>query len=238
MQDNWQYIRDDTGKKSHVVIASEKFQGLERAAQKSHDFTQLASFLREEQDGLDLIPADVVQFISNGDHPVRAWRKHKELKAVELARQAGISPAYLSEIETGKKDGTFKTMAAISICLGVRLDDLAPAVDPSQRAQRMRRARRTTIVNQIKLLRSLIGKDAPFDTAAVRDTADKLSNMAIEAGLDGQIDEEWLALVYDIAKTMVDRINTAEQRIIETATQTRNELALMFSSQLENISDK
>lgn len=238
MSDNWQYILDEAGNKTHVVMAVDLFAKLEQAAQKNHDFRQLAQFLRLEQFAQDLIPAAVVHNISNGDHPVRAWRKFRKLKAVELARQAGISPAYLSEIETGKKDGTFKTMSAISICLGVKLDDLAPALDASERTDRVKRARRTNIINQIKLLRSMISEDKPFDTAAGRSAAEGLSKLAIEAGLDGSFDEEWLALVYDIANTMVERINAAEKRIFETATATRKELVGAFASQLQSISKR
>jgi transcriptional regulator with XRE-family HTH domain len=190
------------------------------------------------KDAVDLTPADVVREIADGSHPVRAWRKHKKLKAVELARQAGISPAYLSEIETGKKDGTFKTMAAIAICLGVTLDDLTPITDPAERAARVNRARRTTILKQIKLLQDMMSDDRPFDIAAVRETSERLSKFAIEAGLDGQIDAQWLALVYDVANTMIDRVNDAEQRLIDTASGTRQELVNTFATQLQSISDK
>jgi transcriptional regulator with XRE-family HTH domain len=234
----WQYILDEAGQRSFVVIPVEQFKSIRAAAQKSHDFKQLANILNANDDMADLTPAEVVRDMTDGAHPVRAWRKYKKLKAVELARQAGISPAYLSEIETGKKDGTFKTMAAIAICLGVTLDDLTPVSDPAERASRAKRARRTTILKQIKLLKDMMGDDRPFDIAAVRETSEGLSKLAIEAGLDGQIDEQWLALVYDVANTMIDRVNDAEQRLINTATGTRQELVNTFAVQLQSISDK
>lgn len=236
--DDWQYILDDKGEKSHVVIAADKFKALQAAAQKSHDFTQLSQLFKGDKDTSDLTPAEVVREISSGAHPVRAWRKYKGLKAVELARQAGISPAYLSEIETGKKDGTFKTMAAIAICLGVGLNDLAPVTDPAERAARTSRARRATILNHIKILQGMMDPSKPFDTSSVRETAESLSKLAIEAGLDGQIDEEWLVMVYDVANTMIERVNVAEQRLIDTATSTREELVSAFASQLQSISDR
>lgn len=42
----------------------------------------------------------------------------------ELADKAGITQPYLSEIETGKKDGGLKVMAKIAAILGVSLDNL------------------------------------------------------------------------------------------------------------------
>lgn len=237
-EDAWQYVRDETGKEAFVVVPVDRFRKIEAAAQKTHDFKQLSKLFQIEQDANDLIPADVIRDIAEGIHPVRAWRNFKKLKAVELASQSGISPAYLSEIETGKKDGTFKTMAAIAICLGVKLDDLVPVTDPAERTSRVRRARRTNIINQIRQLQSMMNDDRPFDTAAVRETSERLSKLAIEAGMDGQLDEEWLALVYDVANTLIERTNYAEQRIIDTASVTRRELVGQFSSQLAAISDK
>lgn len=46
-------------------------------------------------------------------------------RLVALAAAAGISAAYLSQIEGGRREGTLSTMAAIARALGVRLDDLA-----------------------------------------------------------------------------------------------------------------
>jgi transcriptional regulator with XRE-family HTH domain len=40
----------------------------------------------------------------------------------ELAERAGISKPYLSQIETGKRQGTVETLSAIARSLGVPLD--------------------------------------------------------------------------------------------------------------------
>lgn len=36
--------------------------------------------------------------------PIRAWRKHRRLTVSALADQADISQAYLSQIESGKRE--------------------------------------------------------------------------------------------------------------------------------------
>ena len=41
-----------------------------------------------------------------------------------LAAAAGIHPVYLSQIETGKRTGSAKTLAAIAESLGVTVDEL------------------------------------------------------------------------------------------------------------------
>ncbi len=42
----------------------------------------------------------------------------------DLAKAAGINAVYLSQIETGKRSGSTRTLAAIARALGVDIDDL------------------------------------------------------------------------------------------------------------------
>ncbi len=75
--------------------------------------------------GIDeMAPSDVAERLINGENPVRVWRRHRGHTARELAQSAGVSAAYLSEIETGKKTGAVATMKAIAEALQVDLDDI------------------------------------------------------------------------------------------------------------------
>lgn len=73
----------------------------------------------------EMIPEDVVRRLVNGENHVKVWRDYRNITARELATLAGISAPYLSEIETGKKDGTLATMKKIADALRIDLDDLA-----------------------------------------------------------------------------------------------------------------
>ena len=42
----------------------------------------------------------------------------------ELAAAAGINPVYLSQIETGKRAGSTRTLAALAQALAITVDDL------------------------------------------------------------------------------------------------------------------
>ena len=53
-------------------------------------------------------------------------RSNGEAEILQLADRAGISPSYLSQIESGKRDGSFTTIAMIARALDIDLDDLAP----------------------------------------------------------------------------------------------------------------
>jgi transcriptional regulator with XRE-family HTH domain len=57
---------------------------------------------------------------------VRTWRKYRGLTAGDLAAQVGISKAYLSEIESGKKPGSVAVLAQLAKALRLDMDDLMP----------------------------------------------------------------------------------------------------------------
>lgn len=55
---------------------------------------------------------------------IAAWRERSALSQTALARAAGISKAYLSQIETGARRGSVRALKAIAQALGVSLDQL------------------------------------------------------------------------------------------------------------------
>ena len=71
-----------------------------------------------------LIPTGIVDQLLGGENPIRVWRDHRGLTGRALAEQAGIVPATLSQIETGKREGTVDTLKALAAALGVMVDDL------------------------------------------------------------------------------------------------------------------
>jgi transcriptional regulator with XRE-family HTH domain len=68
-----------------------------------------------------------------GEVPLRVWREHRGLSARALADRAGVSTAYLSQIETGNKPGSFAAMAKLARALGVDMEDLEPWQSPNPR---------------------------------------------------------------------------------------------------------
>tara|TARA_B100000242_G_scaffold294325_1_gene276387 strand:+ start:3278 stop:3520 length:243 start_codon:yes stop_codon:yes gene_type:complete len=55
------------------------------------------------------------------NHPVKILRKFYGMTQEELAEKAGMSRSYLTEIETGSKEGSLKTMKALASVFGVEL---------------------------------------------------------------------------------------------------------------------
>lgn len=89
----------------------------------------LALRLAKAEDALrggERIPAAIVDRLADGESPVRVWREHRGLSLRALAERASLSPALLSEIENGKKEGSIKTLVSLARALDVDLDDLTP----------------------------------------------------------------------------------------------------------------
>jgi DNA-binding XRE family transcriptional regulator len=79
-------------------------------------------------DGSDDLPSTVLDSLITGTaHPVKILRTFRNMTQAELAQNAGISRPYLTEIETGRKDGTVNTMRALASALGVGVGRLVAA---------------------------------------------------------------------------------------------------------------
>ncbi len=217
-----QLVYGPSGDALYALVPVAEYERLKRAAEDIADIKAANEAL--VGDRADLIPAEVVHRIADGENPVRVWREHRGLKGVELARAAGISPAYLSEIETGKKDGTFRTMTAIGHCLGLPLDDLAPIADDDERINREQAARINDIRAQIRFIEGLIVGPGDFSTGAVRQAAATLAADAEQMLTESGTESDWLPQVLEGVEEILDLIDRAEGDIIETARSTRADL--------------
>jgi DNA-binding XRE family transcriptional regulator len=75
-------------------------------------------------DGEELVPAHIPYAIMDGENPIKVWREYRGLSQQDLAQAAGISASYLSQIETGKREGTTAVLQAIAHALNLTLDDV------------------------------------------------------------------------------------------------------------------
>lgn len=205
------------GKALFVVVPADEYETLTRVAHAAEELAKTRAALSGRLGAGPGVPAGVAHRIADGENPVRVWREARGLKAVALARAAGISPAYLSEIETGKKDGTFRTMAAVARVLNVSLDDLAPPADDDRRRARERIALIDGVRAQVRTLAGLVRGDVDFNTAAVRRTVTTLAADAVALKAQDCNPEGWLDDVLAGARAVLDLVDKAESDIIETA---------------------
>lgn len=117
-------IIEQDGKAVFAVIPIDLWNRIKDAAEDAEDLADIERFDRED-DGVR-IPLAVVEAEANGARPVRAWREHRGMTQDALSDAAGISKPYLSQIESGKRDGTTETLSKLAKALQVPMDLLVP----------------------------------------------------------------------------------------------------------------
>lgn len=86
-----------------------------------HDYRELTN---SQED--NALPEDILnRLAARQEHPVKIIRGFRGLTQADLAKESGISRPYLTEIETGKKDGSLRAMKALAEALKVSVGDLA-----------------------------------------------------------------------------------------------------------------
>lgn len=96
-----------------LVEKAEMFQDIQ-----DYDTAKLTQELGTEE----LIPAEVINAILDGENAIKVWREYRGLSQTELATRAGISVPYLSQLETNKREGSLRVLSALAEALNVTLD--------------------------------------------------------------------------------------------------------------------
>ena len=74
----------------------------------------------------ELIPAEVVNAILDGENGIKVWREFRGISQTDLAQQVGISIPYLSQLETNKRKGSLDVLSTIARVLKVSLESIVP----------------------------------------------------------------------------------------------------------------
>ena len=108
-----------------VILPEAEYQALLAAAEDADDRAAVAALRHRLAAGEEeLIPSEVVDRLLSGESRIRVWREHRGLSTKALADKAGLAPPYLSQIETGRREGTIETLRRIAAALGIGLDDM------------------------------------------------------------------------------------------------------------------
>ncbi len=118
-------IIEKNGKPEFAVISYADYKHFLELIEDEADARVVAEFHESYTAGREfLVPEEIVRRELAGESPVKLWREHRGLTQHDLAKRAGISKPYLSQIETGKRQGTVETLGAIARALDVPLDVL------------------------------------------------------------------------------------------------------------------
>jgi DNA-binding XRE family transcriptional regulator len=126
-----------TGPEDVVTMTRAEYDALLSRLEDVEDRTAIDRLeARIEKEGFaaataDYLPLQVLERLVAGEHPIRIWRMHRGLTREALAAAAGVSPSYLTEIETRRKPGSLAAVAKLAGALRVPLDDIAAWLLPA-----------------------------------------------------------------------------------------------------------
>lgn len=120
-----------------VVIKRADWKSLVDMLDDFSDRLAIRESMRRQEEGIDDgISIDFYWRIRKGENPIRVWREYRKMSLRKLATVAAVSPAYLSEVESGRKPGRAAALQRIARALGVDMDDVMPTQPLRQRKRR------------------------------------------------------------------------------------------------------
>ena len=113
-----------------VTISKAEYERLCALEQDLADIrTALAVEARIASGEEELIPADVVDRLLDGETPLRVWREFRKLTQADLAHSSGVNRVQIGDIEAGRNSGSVHTLRKLAAALGVSIDDLISEAD-------------------------------------------------------------------------------------------------------------
>jgi len=124
MNANIQVIEKD-GNAEYAIVPIAEWRRICALAEDAEDIRAADNAVRELAAGYDeTVPLEVVRRLVEGDHPLSVWRKYRGLTQQTLAEAAGMGKSYISQIESGAKRGSVKSLQRLAEVLRVDVDDL------------------------------------------------------------------------------------------------------------------
>lgn len=121
---NVQIIKTPQGDEM-AVLPKADYDRLLDAYEDREDIAAARSFREKLATGdEELIPAEFVNRMLDGESKIKVWRDFRGMSAKALAKSVGISQPYLSQIESGARDGAVETVKKIADALGITVDEL------------------------------------------------------------------------------------------------------------------
>ncbi|MEX0941172.1 MAG: helix-turn-helix transcriptional regulator [Pseudomonadales bacterium] len=118
-------IIENNGKPEYAVVPIADYRALIEKAEMLDDvaaFDKAEGPLVSGED--ELVPSHIVDSLLANVNAVKVWREYRGLSQTALAGAAGLSQAYIAQIETGKREGRIDAFKSIAQALEVDIDDL------------------------------------------------------------------------------------------------------------------
>lgn len=109
-----------------AVLPMEDYQRLVEIAEDREDIAAAADAERRRKEGMEYLPASMVNRILDGENALRVWREYRGMTIAQLAEESGYGASMISKIETGARQGTVSLWNAFAAALKVVPEDIMP----------------------------------------------------------------------------------------------------------------
>jgi ribosome-binding protein aMBF1 (putative translation factor) len=117
--DNVSFIEDSHGKKA-VILALKDYQKIQNQLEELED---IKSYIQHKEHPEDTLPFELVQdLLDSNNSKVKLFRQYKGLTISELAKAAGITESYLSQIENFRRKGTVDIYKKLANVLDIEME--------------------------------------------------------------------------------------------------------------------
>ena len=118
-------VIEKEGRPEWAVLPYAEYQRLLERLEDLQDALDADRILARVARGDDeLVPAEVVERLLQGEPPLRVWREHRGWTQQQLASAAGVTQSMVTMIETGRRKGQADTLKRLAAALRIDLDDL------------------------------------------------------------------------------------------------------------------
>jgi DNA-binding Xre family transcriptional regulator len=120
MNINPQIIKAPDGSELVVITRAEYDALISRLDEDEEDVAIFDARMAElKKDEAAVLPQEVAQLMLNGDSLLKALRKWRDQTQLYLEFKTGLSQSYISDLESGKKQGTPETLRKIAAALEI-----------------------------------------------------------------------------------------------------------------------
>jgi ribosome-binding protein aMBF1 (putative translation factor) len=116
----------EIGGRKMAVLPVEDYQRLAEIAEDREDIAAAADAERRRKEGMEYLPANMVNRILDGENALRVWREHRGMTMSELAEKSGYGYSMISKVESGTRRGTVALWNAVAAALKVLPEDIMP----------------------------------------------------------------------------------------------------------------
>jgi DNA-binding XRE family transcriptional regulator len=110
-----------------VILPAVDYERLVRLAEDATDLAVARAALAEFDEGGEALTDAEMRKLLAAPTPLAFWRRKRGLTQAALAKQAGITQAYLAQIEAGRRAGHVRVHRRLAEALRIDVGRLQPA---------------------------------------------------------------------------------------------------------------